>query len=59
MMNRKKALVTVAVIEGIINIAIILLFVLGKMSLMQFLILFAAVTLLTMGVLVTVIRKTE
>ena len=58
-MNRKNAIITVAIIEGIINIAIIVLFVLGKMSLMQFIILFGAVTLLTMGVLFTVIRKTE
>ena len=58
-MNRKKALITVAVIEAIINLAVIVLFVLGKMSLMQFIILFAAVTLLTMGVLLVIIKKTE
>ena len=58
-MNRKKALITVAVIVAIINLAVIVLFVLGKMSLMQFIILFAAVTLLTMGVLLVIIKKTE
>ena len=59
MINRKKALITVAIIEGLLNILIIVLFVLGKMSFMQFLILFAAVTLITMGIIFIINRKME
>lgn len=56
-MNRKKALITLATIEGIINLTLIVLFVMGQMSLTAFLISFAAVTLLTMGLIFIINRK--
>ena len=48
MINRKKALITLAIIEGFLNIAIIALFAFHKLSLTGFLIAFGVVTVLTM-----------
>ena len=59
MINRKKALITLAIIEGLLNILIIVLLVLEKMSVTGFLISFGAITLLTMGIIFVIIRKTE
>ena len=59
MINRKKALITLAIIEGLLNILIIVLLVLEKMSVTGFLISFGAITLLTMGLIFVIIRKTE
>lgn len=59
MMNRKKALVTLAIIEGLLNIAIIVLFAFHKLSLTGLLIAFGTVTLLTMLAIFVIIHKTE
>lgn len=56
-MNRKKALITLAIIEGILNILIIVLLVIEKMNVTGFLISFGAVTLLTMLAIFVIIRK--
>lgn len=58
-MNRKKALVTLAIIEGLLNILLIVLFVMQKMSLMGFIISFGTVTLLTMLGIFIIIQKTQ
>ena len=58
-MNRKKALVTLAIIEGIVNILLIVLFVMQKMNLMGFIISFGTVTLLTMLGIFIIIQKTQ
>ena len=59
MSNRKKALIALATIEGILNLAIIVLFVLQKLSLTGFLVAFGLVTLLTLLAIFIVIRKTD
>jgi Na+/H+ antiporter NhaA len=59
MSNRKKALIALATIEGILNLAIIVLFVFQKLSLMGFLVAFGLVTLLTLLAIFIVIRKTD
>ncbi len=59
MSNRKKALIVLATIEGILNLAIIVLFVFQKLSLMGFLVAFGLVTLLTLLAIFIVIRKTD
>ena len=56
-MNRKKALITLAIIEGLLNILIIVLLVIEKMSVTGFFISFGAVTLLTMLAIFVIIRK--
>ena len=58
MSNRKKALIALATIEGILNLAIIVLFVFQKLSLTGFLVAFGLVTLLTLLAIFIVIRKT-
>jgi len=59
MSNRKKALIVLATIEGLLNLAIIVLFVFQKLSLMGFLVAFGLVTLLTLLAIFIVIRKTD
>lgn len=59
MSNRKKALIALATIEGLLNLAIIVLFVFQKLSLMGFLVAFGLVTLLTLLAIFIVIRKTD
>jgi len=57
MINRNKALITLAIIEGLINILIIVLLVIGKLSVTGFLISFGIVTLLTMLAIFIIIHK--
>ena len=59
MSNRKKALIVLATIEGLLNLAIIVLFVFQKLSLMGFLVAFGLVTLLTLLAIFIIIRKTD
>ena len=56
-MNRKNAIITLAIIEGVLNITVIVLFVIGKLSLTWFLITFGAVTLLTMLAIYIILHK--
>ena len=56
-MNRKKALITLAIIEGLLNILIIVLLVIEKMSVTGFLISFGAITLLTMLAIYIILHK--
>lgn len=56
-MNRKKALITLAIIEGLLNILIIVLLVIEKMSVTGFFISFGAITLLTMLAIFVIIHK--
>ena len=56
-MNRKKALIMLAMIEGLLNIAIIVLLAIGKLSVTGFLISFGIVTLLTMLAIFVIIHK--
>ena len=56
-MNRKKALITLAIIESLLNFLVILLFVIGKLSLVGFLISFGVITLLTMVAIFVITHK--
>lgn len=47
-MNRKKEIITVAIIECLINLLIIVLLVIGQLSVTEFLITFGVTTLLTL-----------
>ncbi|MBQ6166310.1 MAG: hypothetical protein IJK41_02595 [Muribaculaceae bacterium] len=58
-MNRKKALIILAIIEGLLNILLIVLLVIGKLSVTGFLISFGIVTLLTMLAIFIIIKKTQ
>ena len=59
MSNRKKALIALATIEGLLNLAIIVLLVFEKLSLTGFFVAFGLVTLLTMLAIFIIIRKTD
>ena len=59
MSTRKKALIALATIEGILNLAIIVLLVFEKLSLTGFFVAFGLVTLLTMLAIFIIIRKTD
>lgn len=59
MSTRKKALIALATIEGILNLAIIVLLVFEKLSLTRFFVAFGLVTLLTMLAIFIIIRKTD
>lgn len=56
-MNRKKAIITVAIIECLINLLVILLLVFEKLSVTGFLITFGFTTLLTMLAILVIIHK--
>ena len=58
-MNRKKAVIMFALIETLVNILIIALFLMGKLSQTGFIITFAVAMLVSMGVAFIIIRKTE
>ena len=58
-MNRKKALIILAIIEGLLNILLIVLLVIGKLSVTGFLISFGIVTLLTMLAIFIIIKNTQ
>ena len=58
-MNRKTAIYTLATIESILNILLIVLFVIKKLSLSGFVISFGVVTLLTLLAIFIIIKKTE
>ena len=58
-MNRKKALIILAIIEGLLNILLIVFLVIGKLSVTGFLISFGIVTLLTMLAIFIIIKKTQ
>lgn len=57
-MNRKIALYTLAAIEGILNILIIVLFVMQELSLTGFLICICTVTLVTVLGIIIINNKT-
>ncbi len=59
MSNRKKALIALANLWGILNLAIMVLFVVEKLSLIGFVITFSLVTLVTLLAIVIIIRKTD
>lgn len=59
MSSRKKALIVLAAIEGILIFAIILLFVFQKLSLTGFGIALSLITVLTSLAVFIVIRKTD
>ena len=59
MSSRKKALIVLAAIEGILIFAIIVLFVFQKLSLMGFGIALSLITVLTSLAVFIVIRKTD
>ena len=56
-MNRKRAITLVALIEGLVNLLIIVLFVMKALSLTGFIIAFVFVMFITMGVLFVINRK--
>jgi hypothetical protein len=58
-MDRKKAICTFAIIETLVFVLIILLFVMEKLSLTGFMIAIAVLMLVSMGVVFTIIRKTQ
>ncbi len=58
-MDRKKALILFAIIETLVYLLIITLFLMGALSMTGFIIAFAVATLVSMGVLFIIIRKTE
>ena len=57
-MNKKKAVLTFAIIETLVNALIIALFLMGKLSLTGFVIAFSFATLVSTGVAFIIIRKT-
>ena len=57
--NRKKAIYTYAIIDTLVNLLIIALFLMGKLSLTGFIIAFAVAMVVGMGVAFLIIRKTE
>ncbi len=58
-MNRKKAICTFAIIETLVFLLIDLLFMMEKLSVTGLVITLAVAILLSMGVLFTIIRKTQ
>ena len=57
--NRKKAVYTYAVIDTLVNLLIIALFLMGKLSLTGFIIAFAIAMVVGLGAAIVIIRKTE
>ena len=58
-MDRKKIIILFAIIETLVYLLIITLFLMGALSMTGFIIAFAVATLVSMGVLFFIIRKTE
>lgn len=58
-MNRKTAIYTFAVIDTLVNLLIIALFLMGKLSLTGFLIAFAIALVVALAAVAIIIRKTE
>ena len=58
-LNRKKAVYTFAIIDTLVNLLIIALFLMGKLSLKGFIIAFAIAMVVGMGAAILIIRKTE
>lgn len=58
-MDRKKIIILFAIIETLVYLLIITLFLMGALSMTGFIIAFAVATLVSMGVLFIIIRKTE
>lgn len=57
--NRKKAIYMYAIVDTLVNLLIIALFLMGKLSLTGFLIAFAIAIVVGLGVAIIIIRKTE
>jgi len=58
-MDRKKTLILFAIIEALVYFLIIALFLMGALSMTGFIIAFAVASLVSMGALFIIIRKTE
>ncbi len=58
-MDRKKALCMFAIIETLVNFIIITLFLMGRLSLTGFSIALAVILLISAGIVLLIIRKTE
>ena len=58
-MDRKKALCVFAIIETLVNFIIITLFLMGRLSLTGFSIALAVILLISAGIVLLIIRKTE
>ena len=57
--NRKKAIYTYAIIDTLVNLLIIALFLMGKLSLTGFIIACAIAMVVALGAAIVIIRKTE
>ncbi len=58
-MDRKKTLCMFAIIETLVNFIIITLFLMGRLSLTGFSIALAVILLISAGIVLLIIRKTE
>ena len=58
-MDRKKALCMFAIIETLVNFIIITLFLMGRLSPTGFSIALAVILLISAGIVLLIIRKTE
>ena len=58
-MDRKKALYIFAIVDTLVNFLIIVLFLLGKLSLMGFASTLGVAMLIALGAAAIIIRKTE
>ena len=58
-MDRKKALCMFAIIDTLVNFIIITLFLMGRLSLTGFSIALAVILLISAGIVLLIIRKTE
>lgn len=56
-MNRKSAILLLAIVETLIYIPVIALFAYGKISILATIIIFAVVAIVTMGLVAVIIRK--
>lgn len=58
-LNRKKAIYTYAIVDTLVNLLIIALFLMGKLSFTGFIIAFAIAMVVGLGLAIVIIRKTE
>lgn len=58
-LNRKKAIYMYAIVDTLVNLLIIALFLMGKLSLTGFIIAFAIALVVGLGAAIVIIRKTE
>ena len=58
-MSRKKALIALATIEGLLSIIVILLYLIGKLSVFGLIVSYLIITLLTLLAIFIIIRKTD